>query len=80
MLYPDEHERLVRFIKENGYKKVEYTLACIKSVKKTSMVADYKRFTALPRNASADVRLMPRRPREPERRKRRHSRSMTASL
>ena len=45
MLYPDEHEKLVRFIKENGYKKVEYILACIESAKKTSMEANYKRFT-----------------------------------
>ena len=45
MLYPDEHERLMRLIKENGYKKVEYILACIDSAKKTSMEANYKRLT-----------------------------------
>ena len=45
MLYPDEYEKLTQLIKENGYKKVEYILACIKSAKKTSMEANYKRFT-----------------------------------
>ena len=45
MLYPDEHEKLTHLIKENGYKKVEYILACIESAKKTSMEANYKRFT-----------------------------------
>ncbi|MBQ9780856.1 MAG: hypothetical protein IJW00_07905 [Clostridia bacterium] len=45
MLYPDEHERITRLIKENGYRKVEYFLACVESVKKTSMEANYKRFT-----------------------------------
>ena len=45
MLYPDEHERLMRLIKDNGYKKVEYILACIEAAKKTSMEANYKRFT-----------------------------------
>ena len=45
MLYPDEHEKLMRLIKDNGYKKVEYILACIDSAKKTSMEANYKRLT-----------------------------------
>ena len=45
MLYPDEHERLMKLIKDNGYKKVEYILACIEAAKKTSMEANYKRFT-----------------------------------
>ena len=45
MLYPDEHEKLMRLIKENGYKKVEYILACVDSAKKTSMEANYKRYT-----------------------------------
>ncbi len=45
MLYPDEHEKLTRLIKDNGYKKVEYILACVDSAKKTSMEANYKRYT-----------------------------------
>lgn len=44
MLYPDEHEKLMRLIKDNGYKKVEYILACVDSAKKTSMEANYKRY------------------------------------
>lgn len=45
MLYPDEYDRLVQVITEKGYKKVEYILACVESAKKTSMEANYKRFT-----------------------------------
>ena len=45
MLYPDEHEKLIRLIKDNGYKKVEYVLACMESAKKTSMETNYRRLT-----------------------------------
>lgn len=45
MLYPDEYDKLVQVITEKGYKKVEYILACVESAKKTSMEANYKRFT-----------------------------------
>lgn len=45
MLYPDEHEKLMQLIKDNGYKKAEYILACVESAKKTSMESNYKRFT-----------------------------------
>ena len=46
MLYPDEYEMLMKNISENGYKKVEYFLACMTSVKKQSMNSVYKRYTA----------------------------------
>ena len=44
MLYPDEHDRVTRFLKETGYKKAEYFLACMESAKKTSMNAAYRRY------------------------------------
>lgn len=44
LLYPDEYEMLTNNIKENGYKKAEYLLACMTSVKKNSMEATYKRY------------------------------------
>ena len=44
LLYPDEYDMLTKTIKENGYKKAEYFLACMTSVKKQSMDANYKKY------------------------------------
>lgn len=45
MLYPDEYDMLMKTIKENGYKKVEYFLACMTSAKKQSLSSEYKHYT-----------------------------------
>lgn len=45
-LYPEEYEMIMSNIKENGYKKTEFLLACVSSAKKNSMQANYQRYTA----------------------------------
>lgn len=45
MLYQDEYELLMESIKQNGYKKAEYFLACVNSAKKQSFNSYYKRYT-----------------------------------
>ena len=45
MLYPDEYDMLMKTIQDNGYKKVEYFLACITSAKKQSLATQYKNYT-----------------------------------
>lgn len=45
MLYTDEYEKIMEVLNNNGYKKVEYLLACMTSAKKQSMEATYKRLT-----------------------------------
>lgn len=45
MLYPDEHEMLMKQISDKGYKKAEYFLACTVSAKKQNMDSVYKRYT-----------------------------------
>lgn len=46
MLYPDEYDMLMKTIQDNGYKKVEYFLACMTSAKKQSLVSEYNHYTA----------------------------------
>ena len=45
MLYPDEYDMLMKTIQDNGYKKVEYFLACMTSAKKQSLASQYKNYT-----------------------------------
>lgn len=45
MLYPDEYDMLMKTINDNGYKKVEYFLACMTSAKKKSLSSVYKNYT-----------------------------------
>ena len=45
MLYPDEYDMLMKTIKDNGYKKVEYFLACMTSAKKQGFASAYKKYT-----------------------------------
>ncbi len=42
-LYPDEYEMLMSNIKEKGYKKTEFLLACVTSAKKNSMESAYRK-------------------------------------
>ena len=42
-LYPDEYEMLMSSIKEKGYKKTEFLLACVTSAKKNSMESTYRK-------------------------------------
>lgn len=45
-LYPDEYEMLMSQLKNNGYRKTEFLLACISAAKKNSMEATYRKYTA----------------------------------
>ena len=45
MLYPDEYDMLMKTIQDNGYKIVEYFLACMTSAKKKAFDATYKSYT-----------------------------------
>ena len=45
-MYPEEYDMLVSNMKENGYKKTEFLLACVSSAKKNSMHANYQRYEA----------------------------------
>lgn len=45
MLYQDEYEVLMKNIKENGYKRTEYFLACVNSVNKRGFQSSYKKYT-----------------------------------
>lgn len=46
MLYPDEYDMLMKTINDNGYKRVEYFLACMTSAKKQSLASTYKNYTS----------------------------------
>lgn len=43
-MYPEEYDMLMANMKENGYKKTEFLLACVSSAKKNSMQANYQRY------------------------------------
>lgn len=43
-LYQDEYELLMNNIKDNGYKKTEFLLACVTSAKKKSMESTYRKW------------------------------------
>ena len=45
-MYEDEYDKLINGIKENGYRKTEFLLACVSAAKKNSMEATYKKYTA----------------------------------
>ena len=44
-LYPDEYDMLMTNIKDNGYRKTEFLLACVASAKKSSMASTYQKYT-----------------------------------
>ena len=46
-LYPDEYEMLMSNIKENGYRKTEFLLACVSAAKKNSMESSYRKYENL---------------------------------
>lgn len=45
-LYPEEYDMLMTSMRENGYKKTEFLLACVSSAKKNSMEATYHKYAA----------------------------------
>ncbi len=45
LLYPEEYDMIMDNIKNHGYKKTEYFLACVKSAKKQSVDSAYKYYT-----------------------------------
>lgn len=45
-LYPEEYDMLMSSMRENGYKKTEFLLACVSSAKKNSMEATYHKYAA----------------------------------
>lgn len=46
LLYADEYDMLMKNITENGYKRTEYFLACMTSVKKQNFDSVYKKYTS----------------------------------
>jgi len=45
-LYEDEYNMLMTNIRDNGYRKTEFLLACVSAAKKNSMEATYRRYAA----------------------------------
>jgi len=63
-LYPDEYEMLMANIKENGYKKTEFLLACVSAAKKKSMETNYLKYTQLHKERRAADREAAKRAKE----------------
>jgi len=45
-LYEDEYDMLMTSIRDNGYRKTEFLLACVSAAKKNSMEATYRKYAA----------------------------------
>ena len=45
-MYPEEYDMFMSSMKQYGYKKTEFFLACVSSAKKNSMQATYQRYAA----------------------------------
>lgn len=46
LLYQDEYDELMSNISSHGYKRTEFFLACVNSVKKQSFETNYKKYTS----------------------------------
>ena len=45
LLYADEYDMLLENIKQNGYRRAEYFMACVTSAKKQNFFSTYKKYT-----------------------------------